>query len=323
MEKTDLEGDKIRELEKQLERVKECCQMLMETTPALFFKYKPDEDEMTFLYNFPESREQKVVKDYHQFLKTSPSVHPDHVKTLLDMLDGASHMEIRRNITYLKRSSGKDYQWHRVWYTSVADAEGEINKVFGRIENIHDSVTGKQDMIHKMETDFLTGLYNKGAATDKIVRWLKENPNKEAHLIMLDLDDFKGVNDIYGHAFGDVVLRETGKVISECFDDNSILSRFGGDEFIVFVIEESLQKVEERIATMMKKLAEDIKGMEQPLHCSVGITARISPLDEFEDLFNRADNVMYVAKNKGKNRYFVDRRHSPRPVQRAIRELDI
>lgn len=74
---------------------------------------------------------------------------------------------------------------------------------------------------------------------------------------------------------------------------------------------------------MMQKLAEDIRGMEQPLHCSVGITARISPLDEFEDLFNRADNVMYVAKNRGKNRYFVDRRHSPRPVQQAAVETEI
>ncbi|MCI8977835.1 MAG: GGDEF domain-containing protein [Lachnospiraceae bacterium] len=324
MGKTGVENERIKELEKQLQIVKECCQMLIETTSALFFRYKPAEDEMVFLYNFPDNRVRKVMKGYHQFLRTSDSVHPDHVKTLLDMLDGASHMAVRRDITYLKKGAGGEYQWHKVWYTSVVGDEGEVDSVFGRIENIHASVTGKQDMIHKIETDFLTGLYNKGAATDKIVRWLKENPSKEAHLIMLDLDDFKGVNDIYGHAFGDVVLRETGKVISECFDhNNSILSRFGGDEFIVFVMDEPLKKVEERIGRMMQKLAEDIRGMEQPLHCSVGITARISPLDEFEDLFNRADNVMYVAKNRGKNRYFVDRRHSPRPVQQAAVETEI
>lgn len=318
MEKTGFGEERIKELENQLQIVKECCQMLIETTPALFFRYKPAEDEMVFLHNFPDNRERKIVKDYHRFLRESASVHPDHVKTLLDMLDGASNMAVRRNITYLKKGAGGGYQWHKVWYTSVVGEEGEVERVFGRIENIHASVTGKQDMIHKIETDFLTGLHNKGAATDKIVRWLEENPEKEAHLIMLDLDDFKGVNDIYGHAFGDVVLRETGKVISECFGkNNSILSRFGGDEFIVFVMDEPLQKVEERIEKMMQKLAEDIKGMEQPLHCSVGITARLSPLDEFEDLFNRADNVMYVAKNKGKNRYFVDRRHSPRPVQQT------
>lgn len=323
MEKKDFEKERIKELEDRLALVTECCRMVVETTPALFFRYAPGEDEMVFLYNFSENRRKKRVENYHKFLKESSSVHPDHVKTLLDMLDGASHMAVRRDITYLKKVTDGSYQWHRVWYTSVADEEGEITNVFGRIENIHNSVTGKQDMIHQIETDFLTGLYNKGAATKKIVTWLKENPSKEAHLIMLDLDDFKGVNDIYGHAFGDVVLRETGRVISECFESNSILSRFGGDEFIVFVMEESLAKVEERIGRMMKKLAEDIKGMEQPLHCSVGITARISPLDEFEDLFNRADNVMYVAKNKGKNRYFVDRRHSPRPVQQAIRDVDL
>lgn len=295
--------------------------MMIETTHALFFKYKPDEDEMILLYNFPENRSRRVVENYHEYLSKSSSVHPDHVKTLLDMLDGAAHMTLRREITYLKRGSNKEYQWHKVWYTSVMEQD-ETVYVYGRIENIHDSVMGKQDMIHKMETDFLTGLYNKGAATEKIVTWLKENPSKEAHLIMLDLDDFKSVNDIYGHAFGDVVLKETGNVILNCFGDNGILSRFGGDEFIIFVMDEPLKKVEERIDRMMKKLAEDIKGMEQPLHCSVGITARISPLDDFEDLFNRADNVMYVAKKKGKNRYFVDRRQAPRPVQQALQPLN-
>ncbi|MCM1133968.1 MAG: GGDEF domain-containing protein [Clostridium sp.] len=314
--------EKDRTPEEQNEIVRECCQMVMETTHALFFKYKPEEDEIVFLYNFPDNRSRRIVKNYREYLRKTSNVHPDHVKTLLDMLHGASQMILQSEMTYLKRGRSGGYEWHKVWYTSVMDTEENI-LVFGRIENIHDSVTGKQDMIHKIETDFLTGLYNKGAATEKIVAWLKENPSKEAHLIMLDLDDFKSVNDTYGHAFGDVVLKETGKVISECFADKGILSRFGGDEFIVFVMEEPLENVEERIDKMMKRLAEDIKGMAHPLHCSVGITARISPLDEFEDLFNRADNVMYVAKKKGKNRYFVDRRHTPRPVQQVIHPMDL
>ena len=67
-----------------------------------------------------------------------------------------------------------------------------------------------------------------------------------------------------------------------------------------------------------ERMKEEITGMEWPLHCSVGITARISSKDDFEALFNRADNVMYVAKQTGRNRYFVDRRHMPR----AVRQVD-
>lgn len=106
--------------------------------------------------------------------------------------------------------------------------------------------------------------------------------------------------------------------MEKCFSKESILSRFGGDEFIVFVTGEPLSGVESRINRLMERMKEEITGMEWPLHCSVGITARISPKDDFEALFNRADNVMYVAKQKGRNRYFVDRRHMPR----AVRQVD-
>ena len=61
----------------------------------------------------------------------------------------------------------------------------------------------------------------------------------------------------------------------------------------------------------------EIRAVTPTLQCSVGVTARISPDDDFEELFNRADNVMYVAKTKGKNRYFVDRRHTPRRLRHA------
>ena len=76
--------------------------------------------------------------------------------------------------------------------------------------------------------------------------------------------------------------------------------------------------MEGRISRLMERMKEEITGMEWPLHCSVGITARISSKDDFEALFNRADNVMYVAKQTGRNRYFVDRRHMPR----AVRQVD-
>ena len=158
-------------------------------------------------------------------------------------------------------------------------------------------------MMHRVETDYLTGLYNKGTATEKISEWLTTNPTSESHLLMIDLDNFKGINDQYGHSFGDEVLRDTASVLNDCFNEDCLISRFGGDEFIVFVQGKSTRQVESLADNLMQMLSERIIGLESPLKCSIGISYRVYRQDTFEDMFNRADSAMYEAKKKGKGCY--------------------
>lgn len=311
MDKREYE-ERLRELELELGLMRERCRILEETTSALLFEYNPHKDEMIFIFNFPGKKSRKVVENYHEYAKASGLIHPEHLRPVLEALKEASGSPASRELIYLGRALDGEFQWYKANYASLADKEGKIVSVLGKSRNIHASMLESQDVIHRLETDFLTGLYNKGAATEKISAWLKDNPDREAHMIMLDLDDFKGINDTYGHSFGDEVLKESAKVMRDSFSQSSILSRFGGDEFIIFVKDEPLKEVENRIDGMMRRLAQEVTGMEWPLCCSVGVTARIARTDDFEALFNRADNVMYVAKAKGKNRYFVDRRQSPR-----------
>lgn len=306
MTKNDYE-ERIRELETQFRLMKERYQILAETTSALLFEYKPDDDIMIFNYNFPDNKSRKVIEDYHKYMKTSPLVHPDHLENFMNALDKASLMQVRGEMEYLSKVTSDNFQWHKTYYSSIADNAGKIVSVLGRVHNIHQSATERQEMIHRVETDFLTGLYNKGAAIEKIAKWLKENPTREAQMIMLDLDNFKKINDNHGYVFGDEVLKDVAKVISECFTDNCILSRFGGVEFIMFLMDEPVRSAEVQVDELMQRLVNKVSGMEQPLVCSAGIASRVSKYDDFEDLFNRADNAMYVAKKAGKNRYYVDR----------------
>lgn len=297
--------ERIKELEDEINVMRERYQILVECTNALLFEYRPKEDTMIFVYNFPDNRSRKEIPAYHEYVKVSPLVHPEHLQKFMNVLENASKQPIRGELVYLSKVSTGEFQWHKTIYSSIAGKDGRVLSVLGRIHNIHEFETERQDMIHKVETDFLTGLYNKGAATEKVSCWLKDNPTKEAHLIMLDLDDFKSINDRYGHAFGDEVLKETAKVLKECFKEPHLLSRFGGDEFIIFVIDEPTKQVESRVDDMMHRLAQERTAMQQSLKCSVGIAGRVSKKDGFEELFNRADNAMYIAKKKGKNRYCV------------------
>ncbi len=307
MDKIEYE-EQIKELENQFKIMKERYQILVETISALLFEYKPDEDVMVFNFNFPDNKSRREIKNYHEYMQVSPLVHPDHVEMFMDVLSRASLMATRGELEYLSKVSNGEFQWHKTFYSSIVDKNGKVISVLGRIQNVHESTTEWQELVHRVETDFLTGLYNKGAATEKISQWMRKNSTKEAHLIMVDLDDFKEINDIYGHSFGDDILKDVARIIGECFVENSVCSRFGGDEFIIFVMDEPIRNAECRVDELMMKLSHEVTCMEQPLCCSVGITSRASKYDDFEDLFNRADNAMYAAKKKGKNRYFVDRR---------------
>lgn len=299
MDKNSYE-QKIQSLEAEIKMMKERYQILVETTSAILFEYKPTEDKMIFNYNFPENKSRREIDSYHEYMKQAPLVHPDHLKKFMDVLDTASRIPIRGDLEYLSKISTGEFEWHKTFYSSTADANGKVISVFGRINNIHKSATERQEIIHRVETDYLTGLYNKGAATEKITGWLTSNPTSEAHLLMIDLDDFKNINDKYGHSFGDDVLKDTALILGECFNQDTIISRFGGDEFVIFVQGKSLRQVESLADTLLQMLSDKIIGLESPLKCSIGISARSSREDTFTDLFNRADNAMYQAKKLGK-----------------------
>lgn len=304
MDKNSYE-QKIQALEAEIKMMKERYQILVETTSAILFEYKPVEDKMIFNYNFPENKSRREIDSYHEYMKQSPLVHPDHLKKFIDALDTASLVPTRGELEYLSKISNGEFEWHKTYYSSIADTTGKVVSVFGKINNIHKSATERQEIIHKVETDYLTGLYNKGAATEKITKWLESNPTSEAHMLMIDLDNFKNINDKYGHAFGDDVLKETALVLGSCFDTDCIISRFGGDEFIIFVQSEPLRMVQSRTDALLQMLPDKIVGLDNPLKCSIGISPRLSREDNFEDLFNRADCAMYEAKKTGKGCCFI------------------
>jgi len=304
MKETDYE-DKIKALEEEIKVMKERYRILSETTPSLLFEYRPVEDTMIFFYNFPDNKRKREILNYRESVKENPLVHPDHLKDFMAALEKASKAPVKGELEYLSKVSTGEFQWHRTYYSSITDDQGKVISVLGRIHNIHESATEMRQMQHRVETDTLTGLYNRGAISEKVCKWLKTNPTGEAYMVMIDVDNFKSINDMHGHSLGDEVLKEVARLLLCCFDEDSIFSRFGGDEFVGFIVDEPAGRVQSRVNNFMDRLANEITLLSETVHCSIGIAGRASKYDEFEDLFNRSDNAMYRAKKAGKNRYFI------------------
>lgn len=156
----------------------------------------------------------------------------------------------------------------------------------------------------KADTDLLTDLYNKMATERKIKQYIDCKENEQAIMFVLDIDNFKKINDTRGHAFGDEVLRAIAVRLQTAFRTNKIVGRTGGDEFIVFIKNISDEEVIEK---EIKKLEHVFHNFTTGEYVKYAVTASIGcaiyPKDAhtFEDLYKAADSALYTAKNRGKN----------------------
>lgn len=150
-----------------------------------------------------------------------------------------------------------------------------------------------------------TGLFNKKAATEYAIEKMHETPDKLMWLVIMDIDDFKNINDSFGHLFGDQVIKKVADTIQLNVGHRGIVGRFGGDEFFMF-----LDGVETREALkiMLKAIVKELLTAFDPkckITVSVGVCQYPKDGESFEMLFGKADKALYIAKEKGKNRHII------------------
>ncbi len=162
----------------------------------------------------------------------------------------------------------------------------------------------KRQLEDKADTDLLTGLNNKLATERKIKDYMVRHPDSQSMMFLLDIDNFKKINDTMGHAFGDEVLRSLGKQIGAIFRASDIIGRIGGDEFMIFL--KGIDN-EETIRKEAKKVEMFFRGFQAGEYVKYAATASIGvaiyPKEgaDFETLYKAADQGLYKAKKRGKN----------------------
>lgn len=203
-----------------------------------------------------------------------------------------------------------DYTWYQANLTSLLGSEGYVTRVVGRLINIQERKLKEIDLLLRAEKDALTGLYNKGATEQLIANATEEEKNDNIinALMVIDLDNFKEVNDTHGHAKGDKVLVDVANALSEIFKGGDIVGRIGGDEFVVFMRNiKSISNADVLATRIEEKIDYHLPTEEKDVHvtCSVGIAIFPYHGTTYEELFNRADKAVYTAKANGKNGYRI------------------
>ncbi|GLC83069.1 GGDEF domain-containing protein [Lacrimispora brassicae] len=207
-----------------------------------------------------------------------------------------------RSFEFCLGKRGEPYHWCSCRITAQWEAgTGSPLKLIGKLQDITGLKAREEQLLLQSLKDGLTGLYNKMAFEYRVEEKLKDGG--WGWLCMIDIDNFKEINDCFGHLAGDRILMQVGGMLCDIYPEPDLVGRVGGDEFVVFTEEGN---VRERAENLLNRVEEIIPEERGHLSISIGIVPSTGKQGEdYQKLFSRADRAMYQAKQSGKNRIAV------------------
>lgn len=206
-------------------------------------------------------------------------------------------------------------------YHQLAASELELRAQYDEIQNYTEKLESlREELEHIAYHDALTNLPNRRNLMQKLEEGIGKN--NYGAVMLLDLDNFKGINDTLGHSYGDEVLKKVAEELECIRDEKMFVSRFGGDEFLILIEGEKDIAIIENYAkqimnTFKNKLI--IEGHETYLSCSMGITLYPFDSNKVSQLLMNADMAMYKVKNIGKNNYMFFNEELTEKLQEKIK----
>ena len=224
-----------------------------------------------------------------------------------------------------KRKNGEIYlKWLNI--SSVHDSDGKVCNYVGVFSDISKHKKDEARLVFLAYHDALTSLPNRLLLRDRFNQLLRLNNRRDGNMmaiLFLDLDEFKAINDGFGHEVGDQLLMEVARRLSACVREIDTVCRLGGDEFVIVLADVPDYKVVSIVAEkLLKHLNQSFPVDEHDISTSASIGIAVYPHDgeDFEKLLKVADTAMYHAKNSGRNgfKFFIDGMHTQPVDQHRI-----
>lgn len=295
-------------LTQELHRNQAEMKRILDSTTDLVFQYLPSRKEV-FLDTAGMAESHRSYPLEGLFAKMAENGHLEQsgVARLEDcfarVCKGEHYMSVK---VRGRKNPGENWIWYRLTLFDYQDEYTLERKVIGYIQNIHTEVTTQAKLQRAAQTDALTGILNVGAGKQKAEHILEcqENlPFSYNAMFLIDVDDFKGVNDNWGHMIGDEVLMQLAHMLKETFRVEDVVYRLGGDEFAVFAAD--IKDPKDSIDSMMKRLfrqLEEAKKKYPFFGISVGVYVS-GEQHSYEHYYAEADRALYQTKERGKGRY--------------------
>ena len=224
--------------------------------------------------------------------------YPGRLLKAFEMGETSGHMEYQRICAGVMR-------WCRLEYHLARREDTGDICCYLFIMDIEARKRREQLLRQRAEIDEQSGVFNRQTGLERIraalAKTLREGGS--GGFIMCDLDNFKRINDTWGHAMGDVVITETGRLLLSVFGDLAIVCRMGGDEFVAYCPGLSRQEMEDKAQSLLACAREIRIGGDARLSLSAGVAMVPEQGTDFDTLYPRVDAMLYLVKERGKDGY--------------------
>ena len=302
-----LDLTEVRDAQEKLRLSLEHLEIIMSQSSDIIFEWDFTSDSISISPNWLEKF--GYAPRYDGSLQKEEILHnfyPDDIDPMAAFMETVRKGAPNSSIDVRIRALEDRYIWCRIRATTQFSTENVPIRAVGTISDIDEEKRMVEDLRRRAELDALTGLYNHAETEQRTKRYLAGNPKSVGAMFIIDVDNFKSVNDGQGHLFGDAVLTELAAGMRKLTRKTDVIGRIGGDEFAMFLKDlPSAQVAEEKARKLLEMFQQLFQGEKQPIKvtCSIGLS--IYPLDgtDYQTLYHCADLALYQAKSLGKNRY--------------------
>lgn len=286
--------------------------------PEYFFEYNPSTQEFA-LFSYKGFRSENIEKApidevYNNAVKNG-YVTGENISKLQLLFEKIRNCEESFTVELETSICRKGEMSEELsFHGQVMYHNNELARVIGiasMVSRIGKATSGAAYGADAAEKDSATGLLNKRAMTEFVknkIRYYNETGKKEEFwLVICDIDYFKNVNDTYGHLFGDEVIYRFAQTIRTWVSDKGVVGRIGGDEFMIMLEHTDLTELRSILIGIREELewAFQNKAQDYRFTTSIGVAKYPKDAEDYERLFKIADKALYIAKEKGRDRFII------------------
>ena len=299
--------NELKEKEEQLELQIEKIKLLAGDAKEFFVDYDIQNDFFE-VSRFVEGNYEIFYSKDNYFNSSERTIHPDDFLMIYEAFVVSKEKNNKCQLDLRSRLFKGNYCWYRLVYTKYINPKTGKSHIIGRGVDIDDEKVANLRLEQSADIDLLTGMYNRTATERKINEILSKDDAKNNHtMILIDLDNFKHVNDVLGYDEGDKILQRIKEILSQMFrQDFDILGRVEGDVFVAFVRNTSdVFYIESQCKEICERISKECvpQNAKVTVGVNIGIAFTDSKSDSFKKLYKKADKALQRQIDNGRNGY--------------------
>lgn len=295
-----------RNMQQRIVLEEERYRVAAEISNDILFEYEINMDNMFFADKYKELYGRNPI--ISSFIKDEENavdmIHPEDYGSFCEFCRALTSGKEMIEAEFRMKDIAGEYVWCHIRGKTLYNELKKPYRVIGKVVNIDLHKKELQTLEYKAKRDSLTGVYNKSTTKDLIDHYIQKHTDLKHIFMIIDIDDFKSINDTYGHLQGDKILSYVIGQVKMIFTTGEIIGRIGGDEFAVFIGNISSREAIIMKAELLRRALHTVyteEGFEISLSGSIGVSMYPEDGNTYNQLLCCADKALYLVKDQGKD----------------------